>query len=132
MPDPIDELLAEIRALSHRISSLGPDDHRTASLVEQREALRIQAQHHMESNRHPVAIATQIAALEHRLSEIESLKIGESWAERRSGPYIQDPSAYSHNINKAIDDEYAAEIASITSQLTRLRQVANEADTAGA
>ncbi len=131
MPDPIDKLLAEARALSHKISSLGPDDQRVPGLIEQRDELRVQARLAFDSHRHPEAIATQISALEDRLAEIESLKIGESWAERRSGPYIQDPSAYSHTINKAIGDEYADEIASITTQLARLRQAASNAESAG-
>lgn len=68
-PDSIDELLAEARALSHQISSLGPHDHRVPNLIEERDEPRVQAPRALESHRHPEAIATQIAALEYRLAE---------------------------------------------------------------
>jgi hypothetical protein len=128
VPETIDELLAEIRALSAEIDSLDPDDPKHRKLDARREELRAAARHAADATRHPKAVATQIEALEARLVEIESLLIKQGFTERRVGKAIQDPSAYSHNINKAIAADHADEVRSINEQLARLRAVAEPND----
>lgn len=128
MPETIDELLAEIRDLARRIEQLDASDPARQKLEAQRTDLRETARHIADATRHPAAIATHIEALEARLREIEQLLIKQGFTERRVGKAIQDPGAYSHNINKAIAEDHAAEVRSINEQLTRLRSVVVSAD----
>lgn len=126
MPETIDELLAEIRNLSDRIEALEPESPERRKLEASRDGLRTIARDVADATRHPAAIATQIEALEARLREIESLLIKQGFTERRVGKTIQDPGAYSHNINKAIAADHAEEVRSINEQLARLRAIAPE------
>ena len=124
MPETIDELLADIQKLARRIERLDPGDPARQKLEAQRADLRETARHIADATRHPMAIATQIEALEARLREIDQLMIKQGFTERRVGKAIQDPGAYSHNINKAIAEDHAVEVRSINEQLARLRSVA--------
>ena len=128
VPETIDELLADIKAVSARIDALDADDPKRERLEAQRSALRETAQHIADATRHPDAIVRHIEALETRLREIERLIIKQGYMEKTVGPRIQDPGAYSHNINKAIAEDHADEVRAINDQLTRLRAVAPQAD----
>lgn len=123
MPETIDELLSEIRALSAEIETLDDDSPRRRKLEKRRLELRSTAQNIADTSRHPDAIARQVEALEARLDEIGALLIKKGYSERSVGKTIQDPGAYSHNINKAIAEDHADEVRSIDAQLARLRAV---------
>lgn len=126
MSDPIDELLAEIVSISAEISRLGPESADAARLTERKQELRSQAQEIADAGRHPDSVSNQIASLEQRLAEINGLLITEGFSERRQGKTIQDPGAYSHNINKAIEADHSAEVESINAQLVRLRAIGSD------
>ena len=67
--------------------------------------------------------------IENRLTEIKNLAITEGYQERRGGKNLQDPSAYSANINKLLIEHHAAEVDALTSQLERLRSYGESEDT---
>ena len=121
MSGPIDTLLAKIKALSGAIADLSPDDPERSRLEEQREALRQTAGKLSVQGRHPQSVAREIESIEHRLDEIRALRIKEGYQERRQGKNIQDPGAYSANINKLLAEHHAAEVDTLTDQLERLR-----------
>jgi hypothetical protein len=68
-------------------------------------------------------VTRQIEALETRRSEIESFFIKKGYSERSTTKKIQDPGAYSHNINALLRTEYASELRTIENQLERLRNI---------
>ena len=123
MPDPIDELLTEILSISTQLRSLEPDSAEAIRLDERKEELRDLAKQTADAGRHPESVATQIESLEQRLAQINGMLITQGFAERRQGKVIQDPGAYSHNINKAIEADHAAEVDSINKQLARLKAI---------
>ena len=122
MPESIDELLATIRSLTERIDQLDADDRKRTQLELKREKLRETARDAADASRHPEDVTRQIEALEHRLAEINQLLIKQGYTERRVGRTIQDPSAYSANINRAIEADHVEEVRSIKAQLVRLRK----------
>ena len=123
MLDPIDELLAEILSISSRLTGLEPDSAEAIQLEGRREELRDLAKRTADAGRHPDSIATQIESLEQRLARIKGMLITQGYSERRQGKVIQDPGAYSHNINKAIEADHATEVEAINDQLARLRAI---------
>ena len=49
--------------------------------------------------------------------------IKKGYSERSTTRKIQDPGAYSHNINALLHSEYDAELEQISRQLERLRKI---------
>jgi DNA repair ATPase RecN len=123
MPDDIDDLFARIRMLAEHLDRLPPSDPNRARLEADRDHLRRQASDLADAGRHPESVARQIDALEARRSEIEKLFIKKGYSERSTTKKIQDPGAYSHNINTLLRDEYGPELKSIQQQLERLREI---------
>jgi hypothetical protein len=120
--DRIDELLGELRAINTRIEDPSATDAERSKLKARKKVIRAQAKKLSLVGRHPASIDLQIASLERRRQEIEALFIKKGWSEKRLGRTIQDPSAYSHNINKELADKYGTELAHIDEQLSVLRQ----------
>ena len=123
MPDDIDDLFAQIRTLADQLDRLPQADPNRPRLEAERDQLRKRAVAIADSRRHPQAVARQIEALEGRRSEIESLFIKKGYSERSTTKKIQDPGAYAHNINALLRAEYEPELATINSQLERLRRM---------
>lgn len=121
MPRSIDDLLAKIKALSGSIERLSPEDPQRRRLMNQRDSLRQTASEIALQGRHPQSVEREIESIEKRLTEIKNLAIKEGYQERRGGKNIQDPSAYSANINKLLIEHHAAEVDALTDQLERLR-----------
>lgn len=120
MSERIDELLAELRAINKRLEDQTATEAERSKLAERKETIRAQAKNLSLVGRHPASVELQIESLERRKAEIESLFIKKGWSEKRLGRTIQDPSAYSHNINKQLEEKYASELADIDEQLAIL------------
>ena len=123
MADSIDDILHSVQKLSASINNLAEGDPRRSGLIAERESLRTQAATVADGHRHPVSVENEISMLEDRLSEITSLNIKQGYSEKHLKQTIQDPGAYSHNINALLHEEYGPELASIKGQLDRLRKI---------
>jgi hypothetical protein len=123
MADNVDDLFTQIRSLAEQLDRLTPSDPNRSRLEAERDQLRRRAATVADSGRHPQALERQIEALEARQSEIEALFIKKGYSERSTTKKIQDPGAYSHNINMLLHKEYDPELASIAEQLKRLRNI---------
>jgi len=119
----IDDLLAEIRDVSRQLDDETLDRAQRDDLTQRREHLRDVARTVADGGRHPASVEAEIALLEHRLAEIEAMRIGEGWSEKHMRRTIQDPGAYRHTINRAIDEHHQDEIATINERLERLRAI---------
>lgn len=123
MADIVDDIFAQIRSLAEQLDRLPPTDPNRARLEADRDQLRQRASVLADSGRHPSSVERQIEALESRQAEIEQMFIKQGYSERSTTKKIQDPSAYSRNINRLLHDEYGAELSSIKEQLDRLRRI---------
>lgn len=126
MPSPIDNLFTRISSLSSRISTLDESDPVRAQLERDRERLRREAKRIADSGRHPESVRREIQAAEERLGEIERMKITEGYQEKRGGKNIQDPGAYSANINRLLSEHHAEEVAYLEERLTHLRSLLDD------
>jgi hypothetical protein len=123
MPDDIDDLFTQIQSLAEQLEHIPPKDPNRSRLEAERDQLRRRAIAVADAGRHPQSVARQIEALETRRSEIESFFIKKGYSERSTTKKIQDPGAYSHNINALLRAEYASELTTIKNQLERLRNI---------
>lgn len=123
MTSQIDDLLEEITRISAQINDLPPGSQRAESLIAERTKLRLRAKDMADALRHPQSVRTEIEMLEERRSEIAGMGITKGFSEKRLGRTIQDPGAYSHDINRRIEAEHAAEVDEISERLTHLRSL---------
>lgn len=123
MADSIDEILHSVQMLSASIDELAEDDPRRSKLIAERETLRTRAATIADGHRHPVSVENEVSMLEDRLAEITAMSIKQGYSEKHLKHTIQDPGAYSHNINKMLTDEHAHEVAEITARLAHLRSL---------
>jgi septal ring factor EnvC (AmiA/AmiB activator) len=123
VPQQIDELLAEIRDLSRRLDDTSLDRAERERIEGRRDELRKAARTLEDERRHPASVAAEIALLEDRLAQIEASRIDAAWSEKHMHRTIQDPGAYRHAINRAIDEEHRDEVAAINERLARLRAI---------
>ncbi len=123
MTDNVDDILAQVRSLTEQLDRLGPTDRNRNRLETDREQLRQRAARLADAGRHPRSVALQIEALEARLTVMESESIKKGFSERSTTKKIQDPGAYSHNINSMLREKHAKEHATILQQLKRLRAI---------
>lgn len=128
MASEIDELLTTIAALSDRIQALGDGDPARAGLEQRRDDLRLRARSLADAGRHPASIAAEIEMLESRLVEIDQLFISKGYSEKHLPHTVQDPGAYSHTINRLLEEEHRDEIAEIRLRLDHLRSILPGAD----
>lgn len=123
MTSQIDDLLEEITRISAQIDDLPPGSQSAESLIAERTKLRLRARDMADALRHPQSVRTEIEMLEERRSEIAGMGITKGFSEKRLGRTIQDPGAYSHDINRRIEAEHAAEVDEISERLTHLRSL---------
>ncbi len=128
MTSLIDDLLEEITRISAQIEDLPPGSRRAETLITERTKLRLRARDIADALRHPESVRTEIEMLEGRRAEIAAMRITKGFSERRLGRTIQDPGAYSHDINRRIETEHAAEVAEISERLVHLRSLLGDAD----
>jgi hypothetical protein len=121
MADSIDALLAEIHSITTALESDDLTDRQRTELLDRKEVLQTQARGLALAGRHPTAVANQIESLEARRDHINSQFIKPGYSEKRGGKNIQDPGAYSHNINRLLRDKYQTELDEIEEQLALLR-----------
>lgn len=123
MTSSIDDLLEEITAISAQIDGLAPGSRVSEELIAQRTKLRLRARDMADALRHPESVRTEIEMLEGRRSEIAGMAITKGFSEKRLGRTVQDPGAYSHDINRRIEAEHAAEVGEINERLEHLRSL---------
>jgi D-alanyl-D-alanine carboxypeptidase len=128
MANTIDELLAEIRSLSARHDSDDLTAKERDRLLSQKTEIQSQARAISASGRHPDSVKRQVETLQARRRAINDLFIKPGYAEKRGGKNIQDPAAYSHNINATLRDKYQIELDDIDTQLAALRPLIAEPD----
>ena len=128
MPSPIDDLFTQITVLSTRIAALDESDPTRASLGRERALLRDRAVSIADAGRHPVSVRLEIESIEDRLAQIERMKITEGYQQKRGGKNIQDPGAYSANINRLLSKQHEEEIEQLTARLARLRSLLDDSD----
>ncbi|MGI9585327.1 MAG: hypothetical protein ACR2N7_07020 [Acidimicrobiia bacterium] len=121
MEDSVDTILRSVRELSASINGLPEDDPKRERLVRERESLREQAAAMADQHRHPVSVENEISMIEQRLAEIDAMTITKGYSEKHLKHTIQDPGAYSHNINKLLAEEHKAEVAELEDRLAHLR-----------
>jgi hypothetical protein len=126
MSDTIDDILARTRQISLELSTLDPEDPRRPALVEEQAALRQNARRLAEGSRHSVSVENEITMLEDRLEEIDGLQITKGYSQKHLTKTVQDPGAYSHNINRLLADEHADEASEIRARLEDLYRVLEE------
>ncbi len=129
MADSVDDILHSVQKLSASIDILAEDDPRRAKLIAKRDSLRTRAATVADSHRHPVSIENEISMLEDRLAEITAMNIKQGYSEKHLKHTIQDPGAYSHNINKMLTEEHAHEVAEIAARLAHLRTISLSEET---
>jgi hypothetical protein len=121
MADSIDALLAEIHSIAAELGSEALTARQRTELANRKESLQAEARTLALAGRHPTAVANQIESLEARREHINAQFIKPGYSEKRGGKNIQDPGAYSHNINRLLRDKYQVELDEIEEQLALLR-----------
>jgi hypothetical protein len=121
MADNIDALLAEIHTISQQLDKEGLTARQRQNLVRRKDDLQVKARAISLAGRHPLAVANQIESLEARRSHIDDQFIKPGYSEKRGVKNIQDPGAYSHNINRMLQEKYQTELDEIERQLALLR-----------
>lgn len=132
MTDEVDDILAQVRSLTEQLDRLGPTDRNRTRLETDKNQLRQRAARLADIGRHPRSVTLQIEALEARLTKMESESIKKGFSERSTTKKIQDPGAYSHNINSMLREKHAKEHATILQQLERLRSIDLQTDRSSA
>ena len=122
----VDEALAEIVSLSGQIDALAPDDRRRATLEHQRDQLRAAAREAADASRSNAGLRHELESLRRRLSSIDERPIGKGWAEKGNYGWVNDPSAYSTEINRAIEGQDAEERALIVTRIAELEAALGE------
>lgn len=126
MADSIDDLLAEIQSISRELESDDLTTKQRQRLIDRKDGLQAEARRIALEGRHPVSVDNQIESLERRRAHINDQFIKPGYSEKRGGKNIQDPGAYSHNINKMLLDKYQEELDEIERQLSLLRSENHE------
>jgi hypothetical protein len=116
-PDSIDDLLAELVHLSER---LGEDDltpGERVHLEERRSYLRNLARRVDDTSRSRAVLENELGSLRRRLAEIDDRPIGKGWTEKTNTRWLNDPGAYSSQINRIIDDQDRDERAEVVERI---------------
>ncbi len=128
MPSPIDDLFTRISDLSTRIAALDENDPARTKLERDRALLRDRAAAIADAGRHPDSVRLEIESIQNRLAQIEQMKITEGYQEKRGGKTIQDPGAYSANINRLLSEHHGEEVEQLSARLTRLCSLLDDSD----
>lgn len=116
----LDETLARLTAIRAELAAIGPEDPRRPALEAQRAEIQEEARLLADASRNPEYLALELRHLEARLADLERTQIKPSLVERRR--VINDPSAYSHAINRKIIEANRAEIETLERRIGELRQ----------
>lgn len=122
----IDAILASILEVSRKLDGLGETDPRRVELERERDALRREAEAISDTLRHPDSVAAEIDMLERRRDEISQMAIGKGYSEKRLNTTIQDPGAYSLDINRRLQENHEEELAAIETRLAHLRALRHD------
>jgi len=122
MTDVTGDLLAEITRLARELQ----DPDLTAKERQRLETRKADAQERARqlslAGRHPRSVEAQLETLAARRAEIMDEFIKPGYSEKRGGKLIQDPGAYSHNINKLLQEKAKQELDEIDAQLALLKR----------
>jgi len=116
-PDSIDDLLEELVFLSDRLGrdDLTPDER--TRLEDRRSYLRGVARRADDASRSRAVLENELGALRRRLAEIDDRPIGKGWSEKTNTRWLNDPGAYSSQINRMISDQDRDERARIVERI---------------
>lgn len=124
----IDQALAQIVDLSAKIEALEPDTPGRTALERQRESLRIDVREATDATRSVPGLMNELGTLQRRLAQIDERPIDSGWAEKtryRGVRWINDPGAYSNQINAMIHAQDADERAVIVARIAEIETVLN-------
>jgi len=120
-PTTVDELLAQIIAITAQIEAADPDTAHYERLQDRREELRTAAQRAGDAARSDAGLLNELGTLERRLEEIDDRPIGKSFMEKTNYRYYNDPGAYSSQINRMINQQDETERESITQRIAEIK-----------
>lgn len=116
-----DEAFVRLLEINSRLGHLEPDDPNRPALEDQRDRLQLAMQDASDRARHPDSLAHELGNLERRLQAMDREQIRRAWPE--TVKWLNDPSAYSHRINKRLEEATSEERADIEARIARLRDL---------
>ena len=122
----VDQALSEIITLSERIGELEPGVPKRIALEREREGLRTDVRTAYDASRSESVLLNELGALQRRLAQIDERPIDSGWAEKaryRGVRWINDPGAYSNQINAMINAQDADERETIVTRIAEIKAV---------
>ena len=116
-PDSIDDLLAELVDVSDRLAGDDLTTGERTRLENRRTVLRDVARRADDASRSRPVLENELGALRRRLAEIDDRPIGKGWSEKTNTRWLNDPGAYSSQINRMISDQDRDERARIVERI---------------
>jgi len=125
MKDPatVDELLAEIVAITEELENPALGNAERTALEARREALRDAAQQAGDAARPEAGLRNELGTLTKRLAEIDARPIGKGWTEKTSYRWFNDPGAYSSQINRVLTEQDEDERSHIVSRIGQIEAI---------
>jgi len=119
-PDSIDDLLAELVDVSDRLAGDDLTTGERTRLENRRTVLRDVARRADDASRTRPVLKNELGALRRRLAEIDDRPIGKGWSEKTNTRWLNDPGAYSSQINRMISDQDRDERARIVERIVEI------------
>jgi len=119
-PDSIDDLLAELVDVSDRLAGDDLTAGERTRLENRRTVLRDVARRADDASRTRPVLENELGALRRRLAEIDDRPIGKGWSEKTNTRWLNDPGAYSSQINRMISDQDRDERARIVERIVEI------------
>ena len=116
-PDSIDDLLAELVDVSDRLAGDDLTTGERTRLENRRTVLRDVARRADDASRARPVLENELGTLRRRLAEIDDRPIGKGWSEKTNTRWLNDPGAYSSQINRMISDQDRDERARIVERI---------------
>ena len=116
-PDSIDDLLAELVDVSDRLAGDDLTTGERTRLENRRTVLRDVARRADDASRSRPVLENELGTLRRRLAEIDDRPIGKGWSEKTNTRWLNDPGAYSSQINRMISDQDRDERARIVERI---------------
>lgn len=105
----VDEALAEINSIIHRLDAMGPGDPGRTDLIARRDQLRRSAQEASVASRSTDTLLYERDQVQRRLAEIDGRNARKLKAEKRVLSWIIDSGSESNRIDRMVQEKDAAE-----------------------
>ena len=105
----VDEALAEINSIIHRLDAMGPGDPGRTDLISRRDQLRRSAQEASVASRSTDTLLYERDQAQRRLAEIDGRNARKLKAEKRVLSWIIDSGSESNRIDRMVQEKDAAE-----------------------